>query len=107
MSKKKNGNFLQLSRRLFNNEKFQKLSNNAKWLYVVLNELEHRYTGEKENFFFRSNEELVRDTGLSLRVLIRAKRELKGIVQIWPIHFVDPETKKKSQKHITAYRILE
>ena len=34
-----NSNYLQLSRSIFT-EKYKTLSNNAKWLFVVLNELE-------------------------------------------------------------------
>lgn len=107
--KHKDGNYLHLSRQLFNEEKFQALSMNAKWLYVVLNELEHRFTGEKEDFFFRSNEDLTGDTGMSLPTLKRAKAELKdnNIVEMWQTHFIDPKTKRKSEKHITAFRIKE
>ena len=52
-----NTNFLQLTRKLFQ-EQYKDLSINAKWLFVVLNELEHRYTGEKEDFFTRSDTQL-------------------------------------------------
>ena len=105
--KRKNGNYLHLSRKLFNNEGFKALSLNAKWLYVVLNELEHKYTGDKENFFFRSNDDLALDTGFSLPTLKKAKRELKPFIQMWQMHFRDTETKRLSKKHITAFRILE
>lgn len=107
--KYKDGNYLHLSRKLFNDDKFANLSINAKWLYVVLNELEHRFTGKKEDYFFRSNEDLAKDAGMSLPTLKRAKKELKdnNIVQFMKIHFVDPETKKKSYKHVTGYRINE
>jgi len=70
--KRKAGNFLELSRELFNEERFKKLSLNAKWLYVALNELEHRYTGPNTDFFFRSNEDLAGDTGLSFCKLLIA-----------------------------------
>ena len=105
--KRKNGNYLHLSRGLFNDEKFQGLSIYAKWLYVVLNELEHKYSGDKVDFFFRSNEDLAKDAGLKLSTLKKAKAELKGIVQSWQMHWLDTETGKKSEKHVTAYRILE
>lgn len=107
--KRKGKFFLQLSRIIFYEPKFQKLSVNAKWLYVVLNELEHRFSGEKDNFFYRSNQDLADDAGFSLPTLKRAKRELieSGLVQVSFMHWVDSETGKRSKKHITAYQILE
>ena len=106
----KHGNtyYLQLTRRLFNDDKLKELSQNAKWLFVVLKELELRYTGPKENFFIRSDIELTTDTGMSLATLKRAKSELikTDLIQTWKAHWLNKETKKKSEKHITAYRIL-
>lgn len=103
--KYKKGNYLQLSRNIF---KEDTLSVNAKWLYVVLNELEHRFTGKKEDFFTRSNSQLVADTGMSLSTVKKAKRELLSrtdLVQTWQSHFVSMDG-KKSKTHYTAYRIL-
>jgi hypothetical protein len=107
--KRKGGNYLHLSREIFNTPKWQQVSINAKWLYVVLNELEHKFTGPKEDFFFRSNEDLAKDAGMSLPTLKRAKKELKesGLVRMWNMHFVDKETGELSKKHITAFRLLE
>lgn len=106
--KRKKGNYLQLSRKLFNNEEFQKLSNNAKWLYVVLNELEHQYSGKTEDYFYRSNALLAEDTGMSLATLKRAKEELRPLVDMWRMHFIeDTKTGKKSERAVTAYRIKE
>ncbi len=44
----KHGNkyYLQLSRKIFT-EEYSHLSNNAKWLFVVLNELEQEFCGDK------------------------------------------------------------
>lgn len=78
--KRKQGNYLHLSRKVFNDERYNNLSINAKWLYVVLNELEHKYTGDKEDFFWRSNEDLAKDCGYSLPTLKRAKRELLRLI---------------------------
>jgi hypothetical protein len=106
--KRKTSNYLQLSRDLFNNDRFKKLSQNAKWLFVVLNELEHRFTGKKENYFFRSNQELATDSGMSLPTLKRAKAELKtaGVIETWNMHWVqDKDTGKLSEKHVSAFRI--
>ena len=86
-----NSNYLQLSRSIFT-EKYKTLSNNAKWLFVVLNELEQRYT---------------EDCGFSLAGLKRAKAELlkTDLVQTWQSHFVDSETGVKSSVHVTCYRV--
>lgn len=105
-----NTNFLQLSRVIFNEPPYCDLSQNAKWLYIVLNELEHRYTGKKENFFYRSNEDLANDTGLSESVLKRAKAELlkTDLVHFWRGHFIynrGTPDEKKSEKRISCYRI--
>lgn len=101
-----NDYYLQLSRHLFA-DKYKELSINAKWLYVVLNELEQRFTGIKDNWFYRSNEDLANDAGMSLATLKRAKKELadSGLVKVSSMHFVDKETGKKSKKKVTAYEI--
>jgi hypothetical protein len=105
----KHGNefYMELSRALFA-EPYNELSINAKWLFVTLNELEQRFCGNKENFFFRSNEDLAKDTGLSLSVLKRAKAELikTDLIKSWQTHFIDKQTNKKSEKKVTAYRVL-
>lgn len=107
--KRKQGNYLQLSRKLFNDEKYSQLSLTARWLYVVLNELEHKYTGSKEDFFWRSNEDLAQDCGVSLPTLKRAKKELleTDLIQVWQMHWMDKKTGKKSEKKVTAYRIRD
>ena len=98
--------YLQLSRHLFA-DKYKNLSINAKWLYVVLNELEQRYTGKDANWFFRTDADLAVDSGMSEKTLKRAKAELKesGLVEISIMHWVDKETGKKSKKKVTAYTI--
>lgn len=99
--------YLQLTRRLFD-EPYKDLSINAKWLFVVLNELEQRYTGDKtENYFYQSNEDLADLCGFSLSTLKRAKAELlkTDLVQSWQGHFEFTDTGKKSEKHFTYYRI--
>lgn len=108
----KHGNefFLELSRHLFTDE-YSDLSQNAKWLFVVLNELEQRFTGGKNNrdYFLRSDNELSKDSGMSISTLKRAKAELikTDLIQTWQSHWIlDKESKKLSEKHITAYRIL-
>lgn len=106
----KHGNsfYLELTRELFT-EEYKTLSNGAKWLFVVLNELEQRYTGKGCDYFFRTNEELAKDAGVGLRQLKAYKAELKNteLVQMWNGHFIDAETGKKSEKKVSFYRILK
>jgi hypothetical protein len=106
----KHGNefFLELSRHIFTDQ-YSHLSLNAKWLFVVLNELEQKFTGKDEDFFFRSNEDLSNDSGMSLPTLKRAKAELlkTDLIQHWYMHFQNTETGKLSEKKVSAYRILK
>lgn len=108
MAKYNNSYYLQLTRLLWK-EPYSKLSQNAKWLYCTLKELEQRYCGGASNrdFFIRSNLELCTDTGMSLATLKKAKSELLAtdLVETWQTHWINNETKKKSEKHITAFRI--
>lgn len=101
-----NDYYLQLSRHLFA-DKYKDMSINAKWLYVVLNELEQRFTGKDKDWFFRTDEELAKDAGMSEKTLKRAKSELResGLVEITLAHFVDKQTGEKSKKKVTAYKI--
>jgi len=105
----KHGNsfYMELGRNIFT-EEYSELSRNAKWLFVVLNELEQRFTGKKETFFFRSNEDLSKDCGMGITTLKKAKKELKqtDLIQTWQMHYLY-DTGKKSEKKVTAYRILK
>jgi hypothetical protein len=105
----KDGNtfYMQLSRKIFTPE-YEWISNNGRLLYMVLNELEQRYTNGDKDFFFRSNEDLAKDCRFSLPTLKRAKAELvkSGLIQTWQSHYREIETGKLSKKHITCYRIL-
>ena len=108
----KHGNnfYMELSRCLFT-EECDHLSQNAKWLFVVLNELEQRFCGTSgRDFFLRSDNELAGDSGMSLATFKRAKAELvrTDLIKTWQSHWIlDKETKKLSEKHVTAYRILK
>lgn len=95
-----------LIRRDLFTEKYSDLSRDAKWLYVVLNELEHRYTNSENDYFFRSNEDLAADAQMSLATLKRYKKELinSGLVECWKSHFILPDG-KKSERMVTCYRI--
>lgn len=110
----KHGNsyYIQLSRLIFNEEPYKSLSLNAKWLYVVLKELEQRYTNGSTNWFFRSNEELAEDMGVSLPTLKRAKAELAktDLIKIGVMHWINGKGtpyEKRSEKHVTSYTILK
>lgn len=109
MAKYGNTFYMQLTRVLWQFP-YKELSINAKWLYVTLNELEQRFTGSSDKgYFFRTDEELCKDTGLSLATLKRAKKELResDLILIKYGHWVDPSTKKLSKKKVTSYTILK
>lgn len=108
MAKYQDGHYLELPRSIYTNERFLQLSDSAKWLFLVLKELEHRFTGSDRNYFYRINEELARDCGWSVKKLERVKPQLinSGLIETWQAHWMDPNTGKKSEKHVTAYRIL-
>ena len=111
MAKYKDGNYLQLRRGIFG-EEYKGLSAGAKWLYVVLNELEHRYTSGTEggaNYFYRSNADLASDAGMSEPTIKRHKKELvsAGLIQEWKSHFRNTKTGKLSEKRVTVYRLIK
>jgi hypothetical protein len=108
--KYKSGNFLQLNRDIFNDEDLKYLSWPAKYLYVVLTELEHRFTGgEVDDHFFRTAKQIVEDSGMAYNTILKYRKELveAGLLQIWQTHWWRDKTHtKKSEKHVTAYRLL-
>lgn len=130
MAKYKQGFFFQVSREPFKptghaftgipEAKINDLSLSAFKLYFWLHELEHRFTsgeieghkkkkGKQTDWFFRSDADLVSDTELSHGAISKAKKELvaEGFIQTWQMHWiVDVKTRKKSYKHVTAFRIL-
>ena len=60
MAKYGNSSYLELPKKIFTDE-YKGLSTNAKWLYVVLKELEHRLTGKgPDNSFFSERQEFIR-----------------------------------------------
>ena len=106
----KHGNtyYLELGRTVFNKHTYEELPAYSRWIFTVLNELEQKYTGYKEDYFFRSDENLAEDCGLSISTVKRYKKHLIkfGYVQHWNMHFIDKETQKRSEKKVSAYRIL-
>ena len=107
MPKYKTDPFIQLNRFIFH--KNCNLSHKAKWLYTVLSELEHRYTGDKTDYFFRSQEDLAKDTGFSIGTNRKLRKELveNKWISTWNMHWIDKETKKLSEKHVKAYKLLQ
>jgi len=106
MPKYKTDPFTQVSRSIFLED--CKLSYKAKWFYIVLCELEHRYTGRKTLWFFRTQDNLKKDTGMSIKLIRRCKNELVdcGILKTGKMHWVDKDTGKKSEKHVTTFTLL-
>ena len=108
MAKYQVGHYLELPREIYIDPAFLRLSDSAKWLYIVLKEDEHRFSGTNEDWFFRSNEDLSKDCGWKRTKLTRIKQELtkSGLIDTWQIHrLADVDTGKKSEKHVTAYRL--
>lgn len=111
MAKYKNGDYCQIYNKAIKklNEHNQSVSYSTRWLYTHLCLLEHRLTGKREDFFFRSIKDLNKDTQISCRQLIESIKKLNqlNLIHSWQMHWIDKKTGKKSQKHITAFRILE
>ncbi len=107
MAKYQDGHYLELPRSIYTDYRFLQLSDSAKWLFLVLKELEHRFTGPDRDYFYRTNAELAQDCGWSIKKLERVKPQLanSGLIETWQTHWIIPETGKKSEKHVTAYRI--
>lgn len=101
-----NKNYMQLSGLIFT-DPYKDLSINAKWLFVVLNELEQRYTSAESDYFFRSNEEFANDCGFSLTVLKRAKAELlkTDLIESYRDHLINAKTGKQSEIRVNYYRV--
>ena len=62
----------------------EKLSKSAKWLYIVLSYLYSQY-GFKTGYFYRTNEQLEKDSGIENRTLKKCKKELidAGYIKVW------------------------
>ncbi|MBI5327305.1 MAG: hypothetical protein HZB80_03290 [Deltaproteobacteria bacterium] len=105
--KYKKAHYLQISRGAF--KRLEGCKTSTKWLYVILNELEHKYTGAgKQDFFFRSIDDLAIDAGLSRPIVIQGLRELSeiGLIETWQAHWKDKRG-RLSERHVTALKILD
>lgn len=108
-----NTHYLELSRKIFKYT-FEELPFYSRYIFMVLNEQEHKFTGtntghhKDQDYFYRSDKDLSEDCGLSIRTIQRFKKPLikLGLVQHWNLHWIDKETGKKSEKKVSAYRIL-
>lgn len=71
----------------------EKLSRSAKWLYVVISYLYSQY-GFKTGYFYRTNEQMSEDAGISPMTLKSAKKELidNGYIKVWH-HSTNENTK--------------
>jgi hypothetical protein len=74
MSKYKDTNYVQVNREILHD--FCDLRWRAKWLYIILSELEHRFTGAKADFFFRSQKDLSKDSGMKPHTNRKYRKEL-------------------------------
>lgn len=82
----------------------KKLSRSAKWLYVVISYLYSQY-GFKTGYFYRTNEQLLEDAGISQMTLKTAKKELvdAGYIKVW-----HHNTNEKSKNiRVCFYSILK
>jgi len=74
----KHGNvfFMQVSRGI-RDDKHKDLSIGARALFLELNELEQRFCSDNKTLFYRTDEQLAQDMGVSLGSLKKYKKELK------------------------------
>jgi hypothetical protein len=100
---------MELSRLPFHTEPYKSLSNNAKLLFVILNELEQRYGIAGTDWFYHSNEDLARELNVTLKTFKKAKAELlkTDLVKTTLIPFSKADTGKKTTYHVTAWKILK
>lgn len=104
-----NNYFMQLSRAICDGEHVKNLSVGARLLFVTLNELEQKYCNHNKDFFFRSDNQLADDMGVSPRAIKKYKAELReyatDLVTMKKGRYVD-ENGKYSEQAYTSYHIL-
>lgn len=95
--------FMQVSREIWNRD----LSDRAKLLFLWLNELEQRYTSTKQNYFYRTDEQLAEDMGWNIKTVRKVKAELKAtdLIRTSRVRFIDKD-KKRSTFWMTGYTIM-
>lgn len=88
-------------------EKYRDLSESAFKLFGFLKELEHLYTdGYGDDWFYRTNEQLCADTGLSINTIKKAKKELLRAGLIETSRGIKYITGHAPKSQPTKYRIL-
>lgn len=89
-------NEFSLPHKVFESEEFKKLKPGAKILYCYLAKLRNRF-GKEENYFWRSMDQLVEDTGMSIKTVRTAKNQLRamGLIQVLDGKY-DPSSNTKS-----------
>ena len=105
----KEGHYLPIPRLIFKHQGYKKLTVYSKLILFHLFELEHSFIkGNKKTYFFRSDENLAKDIGISRSQVIRAKKEfielIPDILEIGYVHWwVDEEHTKLSKRKVTKY----
>ena len=104
----KNNNtvYAQISRAIWNYD----ISDKAKLLFFWLNELEQRYTGPKQDYFYRSDEQLAEDLNWNIKTVKMAKAELKetDLIKICRVRWItNKESHKRSTYWVTGYIITK
>ncbi len=65
------------------NKTNHKIPYSARWLYIHLNFLEHRYSGMNEDYFFRSIKDLQEDTQIGRKQIINGIKILKELKRLF------------------------
>lgn len=109
MGRKIKSNYMKISREILDCN--NRLSRKAIILYLWLNELEQRFTEQNgdRDWFMYTNDELVELTGMSIKVVKEAKRELidRGFISVSRGNWCYSSTGKSSIKQPSVYRILK
>ena len=84
----------------------ENLDYKSKWLLIVLSDLSKRFTNEKTDCFFRSQENLILDCGMHQATIMRCRKQLikGGWIKFWIGHRIDHLTNRKHR--IMFYQIL-
>lgn len=76
-------NFFRISHKIVDSQQFKKLKPSSQILYLHFCRLRNRFAGGNSGVFFRSDKQLVEDTGLSHFSVFTARHELlkKGFLR--------------------------
>lgn len=111
MAKDKGEKFHQVLHRAIQILNEHRVPYTTRWLYSHLNLLEHFMLArgpKSQDWFWHPIEKLQEETGIGRRQVIAGIKTLKhlGLIQTWQTHWRNKETGKLSEKHVTAFRIL-